>query len=66
MVKEKMMCANCRRELHVGLDVIKVSEGVIGTRNFVPLDKTMFFCCEKCLRGYFDLDDLPSMPPRIP
>ena len=65
MVNDKN-CANCRRDLGVGVDTIRVDEGVIGTKDFVPLDNTMFFCCERCLRDYFDMGDLPSMPPRIP
>jgi len=63
---ETKKCANCRHELDIGVDATKVDEGVIGTKDFVPLDKTLFFCCEKCLRDYFDISGLPSMPPRIP
>ena len=63
---EDKKCANCRRELDVGVDSIRVDEGVIGTKDFVPLDSTMFFCCETCLRDYFDMGDLPSVSPRIP
>ena len=65
-MENKKNCANCRCELDVGVDAIKVDEGVIGVKDFVPLEKTLFFCCEKCLRDYFDMSDLPSMPPRIP
>ena len=65
-METKKNCANCRRELDVGVDAIKVDEGVIGTKGFVPLDKVMFFCCEKCFQDYFDMSNLPSMPPRIP
>lgn len=59
-------CENCRRELDVGVDVIRVDEGVMGMKGFVPLEKTMFFCCDKCVREYFENGDLPSMPSRIP
>ena len=65
-MENKKNCANCRRELDVGLDAIKVDEGVIGVKDFVPLEKMLFFCSEKCLMDYFDMSDLPSMPPRIP
>ena len=66
MANDKKICDNCRRELDVGVDVIKVNEGVIGTRDFVSLESAMFFCCEKCLKDYFDLGGLPSLPRRIP
>jgi hypothetical protein len=62
-----MTCSNCRRELDVGTEVLRVEQGVIGTRsNFVPLGDEKLFCCEKCLRDYYDLDDLPSLPRRFP
>ena len=63
---EDKKCANCIRELDVGVDAIRGDEGVIGTKDFVPLGKTMFFCSERCIRDYFDMSDLPSLPPRIP
>jgi hypothetical protein len=63
---EDKKCANCVRELDVGVDAFRVDEGVIGTKDFVPLDSTTFFCREKCLRDYFDMGDLPSVPRRIP
>ena len=66
MDEKKKICTNCLKDLDIGLDAIRVEEGVIGTRDFVPLEKTMFFCSEKCLRDYFDLGDLPSLPPRVP
>ena len=34
-MKNKHTCANCRRELYVGVDAIKVEDGVIGTKDFV-------------------------------
>jgi hypothetical protein len=63
---ENKKCTNCIRELDIGVDTLRVDEGVIGTKDFVPLDSTMFFCCEKCLCDYFDMSDLPSMPRKIP
>ncbi len=65
-MENKKTCANCRRELDVGVDTIRIDEGVIGMKDFVPLDKTLFFCCEKCISSYFDLGNLPSVPKRIP
>jgi hypothetical protein len=53
--------------LDVGVEVLRVEQGVIGTRkNFVNLDDEKLFCCEKCLCDYYDLDDLPTLPPKIP
>ena len=58
-------CAQCQRELDVGLDAVKVDTGVMGMKGFVPLE-TLLFCCDKCLSEYYDLSDLPSVPKRIP
>lgn len=60
------MCENCRRELDIGVDVMRVEEGVMGMKGFVPLEAIMLFCSEKCLKDYFDLGDLPSVRRRIP
>ena len=65
-MEDKKTCANCRRELDVGVDAIRIDEGVIGMKDFVPLDKTTFFCWEECVSKYFDLSSLPSVPKRIP
>ena len=65
-MEPKYLCEQCRRDLDVGVDAFRVEEGVIGVKNFVMLDKELFCCCEKCLCEYFDLSDLPNMPPRIP
>lgn len=65
-MENKKKCANCNRELEIGMDAIRVEEGVTGTKGFIPLENVLFFCCEKCLRDYFDLSDLPSRPSRIP
>ena len=67
MGTKKNTCNNCRRELDIGVEVLRVEQGVIGTkRNFVSLDHDKLFCCERCLWEYYDLGDLPSLPPRIP
>ena len=65
-MEDKETCANCVREFDVGVDAIRVDEGVMGMKSFVPLEKTLLFCCEKCLTEYYDLSDLPSAPRRIP
>jgi hypothetical protein len=65
-MEDKTKCASCIHELDIGADAIKVDEGVIGVKDFVPLEKTLLFCSEKCVRDYFDMGDLPSLPPRIP
>ena len=65
-MEDKKTCANCQRELDIGVDAIRIDEGVIGMKDFVPLDKTLFFCCEECISSYFDLGSLPSVPKRIP
>ena len=65
-MEKKKTCANCRRELDVGVDATRVDEGVIGLKDFVPLGDPLFFCCEKCVHIYFDLGSLPSLQKRIP
>jgi hypothetical protein len=65
-MEEKNKCANCLRELDIGVDAIQVSEGVMGMKGFVPLEKTFYFCRDDCLSGYYDVSNLPSMPKRIP
>ena len=62
----KKKCDNCRIELDIGRDAIRVDQGVVGMKGFVPLEGILFFCCIKCLRDYFDMGDLKSLPPRIP
>ena len=67
METKKTTCNNCRRELDIGLEVLRVEQGVIGTkRNFVNLDNEKLFCKERCLKDYYDIDDLTSLPSRIP
>jgi len=63
----KKTCSNCIRELEIGMDLLRVDQGVLGTKGtFVPLENTLLFCGERCLRDYFDIGDLPSMPGRVP
>ena len=62
----KKTCAGCDRELDIGVDTIRVEEGVIGMKGFIPLGDAMLFCCERCLKDYVDIDDLPSVPRRVP
>ena len=63
---EKIKCVNCLHELDIGVDATQVSEGVMGMKGFVPLEKTLFFCRDDCLSSYYDVSNLPSMPKRIP
>lgn len=65
-MKNKNKCAQCRRVLDVGTDAIRVEEGVMGIKGFIPLEKILYFCCEDCIREYFDLSSLPSLPGRFP
>jgi hypothetical protein len=65
-MEDEKTCANCKQELDIGVDAIRIDEGVIGMKDFVPLDKTLFFCSEDCISSYFDLGILPSVPKRIP
>jgi hypothetical protein len=65
-MEKRETCANCACELDVGVDAIRVDEGVMGMKGFVPLEKTLLFCCEKCLIEYYDLGDLAKVPGRIP
>lgn len=58
-------CSNCNRQLEIGTDVIRADEGVIGMKGFIPLENVLFFCCERCLKEYFN-GDLPNLPGRIP
>jgi hypothetical protein len=47
-------CVNCQFELDMGRDAIGVELGVVGPRGFIPLDDKMLFCCEKCVKEYFN------------
>lgn len=66
LMTNKKTCTNCARELDVGVDAIRVDEGVMGMKGFVPLEGDLYFCSERCLREYFDMGDLPSVPRRMP
>ena len=65
-MENKLTCANCRHELDIGVEAIKVDMGVIGMKDFVPLEKTLFFCSEDCVKNYYDLGDLPEVNRRTP
>ena len=51
-----MKCTACDSELDIGRDIIQVIEGVIGTRDFVPLEDALVFCSDDCLRKHFRAD----------
>lgn len=65
---KELQCAACRRALQEGLDVFEVCEGLIGIRDFVPLQQPMYFCCSDCLKDYFSAGAgyLPKAPKRVP
>ena len=58
-------CRNCQRKLHVGMDIAALQLGVVGTRDFVPLETT-FFCSEACLGAQLSLDSQAVEEERIP
>ena len=45
-------CAQCRRDLDLGVDAVGIQQGVIGPRGFVPLEDMRLLCGENCLRNY--------------
>ena len=64
--EEKYICTACDSEIHLGRDVIRVQEGVMGTKGFVPLSEELYFCTEECLRKHFDDTELIKFDRRIP
>ena len=58
-------CANCQRELSMGLDVLSLQQGVVGPRGFVPLEEMTLLCNKECVRQYFSDDPWGSVQ-RIP
>lgn len=62
----KVRCVNCRRKIHVGMDVVGVTRGVFGQRRFVPFDEEpTLLCSDDCARLYFT-PEVPSLDERIP
>lgn len=61
-----MNCANCRKELQIGVDVLGLQEGVIGTRGLVPLAAMLLFCSEHCLKDYHSDLDVATLKRRTP
>ena len=61
-------CANCRRSLDQGVDVVGIRDGVIGPRGFVPLEDMRFLCGDECIEAYFceGARDRVQLPRRIP
>ncbi len=45
--------------------MLRVNEGVVGMKGFVPAEQDLLFCCEDCVKDYFDLTDLPKVRRRI-
>jgi hypothetical protein len=61
-----MNCAQCRKELGVGSDVLSVQQGVVGTRGIVPLDEPVVLCSENCTRSYHDDGGAATLKRRRP
>lgn len=61
-----MRCANCQRDLEMGVDATKLEPGVIGPRGFVPLGGEKFFCDDECLRRYWSDEPVETLSRRIP
>lgn len=59
-------CAGCHSLIHVGRDLIRVQEGVLGTRGFVDLNHELLFCNENCVRDYYADSEVVEMKRRIP
>ncbi len=59
-------CTRCGRNLDIGVDAIAVTEGVIGSRGFVPLDQSRYFCCNDCLLIQGEDHEIERLPRRIP
>ena len=64
--KRSSSCAQCRRELALGEDILVVQFSVLGARGPVPLDEPLLFCDESCVKRYFSDEPVQKMPRRIP
>ena len=63
------VCANCRKRIDLGKDLLIVEKGVLGPRGPIPLSEPMTFCSDSCTSNYFNGisdEDLDQFPPRIP
>lgn len=61
-----MNCTHCGKELDLGVDVLALQEGVIGTRGIVPLAEQEVFCSEDCLRDSLGDHGAATLPRRRP
>ncbi len=59
-------CVECQRELTLGVDVLAMTEGVLGPRGFVPLGKSNYICSESCLQERVGNVDIEKLDRRIP
>ena len=63
----KRLCAECRKPLDLGVDVLTLEPGVIGPRGVVPLGDAQLFCSEACLRGHLGTGEPPAtLKRRVP
>ena len=59
-------CAHCRRKLDLGVDALRLENGVIGPRGFVSLSDPKMFCDEGCAEHFFANEEVVRLPRRIP
>ncbi len=62
-------CAECRKKLELGEDVLTVESGVLGPRGIVPLEEPLVFCSALCMIGQFSgrpSDEPTQLPRRVP
>ena len=52
-----------KKDLHLGMDIIAIQEGVLGTRGFVALEEQELVCSEDCLRDHVGKIDPESLKP---
>lgn len=59
-------CEECGSAIHMGRDVIRVQQGVMGSRGVVPLVDEMLFCSEECLKRSYAPEPAVTMRRRLP
>ncbi len=63
---KQLTCADCKKPLRLGVDVITLEHGVIGPRSVVPLQDIELFCSDACLEKSVEANDIEHLPRRIP
>ena len=59
-------CANCRREIYTGDEVLTIQRVVIGLQRPIPLEAMQFFHNDECFQEYICNSNGPQLPKRIP